>query len=69
MADGRKTNRPPLRKPSLSDEAVAVVDQFVAMGVMQMKIAEHMDVSPRTIMAVVNRKGAYARIPQPGVTA
>ena len=61
--DGRRDNRPPVRKPSLSDETVATIDMMVEMGVMQLAIARRLEIHPRTVMAAVNRKGAYARIP------
>lgn len=63
--DGRKHNRPPVRQPSLSDEVVAIIDGLVALGVMQKHIGRNLNIHPRTVMAAVNRTGAYARIPKP----
>ena len=63
MTDGRKNNMPPGRGPYLDDEAVAVVDQMWAMGVTQVAIGRHFEIHPRTIMAAINRRAAYARIP------
>lgn len=62
--DGRRDNRPPVRKPSLDDATVAIIDQMVEFGVMQKNIALKLSAHPRTVMAAVNRTGAYARIPK-----
>jgi len=56
---------PPVPPRALSDEEVAIVDGMIKIGILQTRIAEHLGKNPRTIMAAVNRKGAYARIPKP----
>jgi hypothetical protein len=64
MTDGRKTNKPPLRKPSISDGDVAVIDFFVhEYGARYPHLAKKMGVNKRTLEAAATRKGAYARIP------
>ena len=64
MTDKRKTNKPPLRTPFLSDETVAACDWFVhEVGARYPHLARHFGVNRRTVMAAVNRKGCYARIP------
>jgi len=63
-SDGRKRNIPPLRKPFLSDETVAACDFFVhELGARYPHLARHFGVNRRTVMAAVNRQGAYERIP------
>ncbi len=64
MTDNRKWNIPPIRKPSLSDEAVEAIDFFVhELGARYPHLARHFGVNRRTVMAAVNRQGGYARIP------
>ena len=63
MTDGRKTNKPPLRKPFISVEDVAVIDFFVhEYGARYPQLAKKIGVNKRTLEAAVNRKGAYAHI-------
>lgn len=57
--DGRKNNRPPKRPAAIDAATVAVIDQIVAKGVKQTWIAKQLGVHGRTVMAVVNRTGAY----------
>lgn len=62
--DGRKRNIPPLRKPFLNDETVTAIDFFVhELGARYPHLARHFGVNRRTVMAAVNRQGAYERIP------
>ena len=66
MTDGRKQNRPPPNPPALDPEIVAAIDEVIAKGVKQTWVARQLNVHDRTVMAAVNRTGAYARIPKRG---
>lgn len=48
----------------MSDEDVATADFFVhEVGARYPHLARHFGVNRRTVMAAINRKGGYARIP------
>ena len=66
MTDGRKNNRPSRPMPrALSDESVAAVDYMVhELGARQWKVGMKLGVSCVTIGNAINRRGAYARVPQ-----
>lgn len=64
MVDRRKFNKPPLRLPALDAETVAAIDEVIAKGVKQTWVARQLGVHDRTVMAVVNRTGAYALVPK-----
>lgn len=62
--DGRINNKPPVRKPSISEESVAAIDYLVhELGASYPKVGARIGCSKATVMAAVNRKGAYERIP------
>lgn len=62
--DGRINNKPPVRQPSISEESVAAIDYLVhELGASYPKVGERIGCSKRTVMAAVNRTGAYANIP------
>ena len=62
--DGRINNKPPVRKPFLSKVEVASIDYLVhELGASYPKIGERLGCSRRTVMAAVNRTGAYESIP------
>jgi len=61
--DGRINNKPPVRKPFLSIEEVASIDYLVhELGASYPKIGERLGCSRRTVMAAVNRTGAYINL-------
>lgn len=65
--DRRKFNiftRHPAR--AVDRETVAAIDEVIAKGMKQTWIAQQLGVHPRTVMAVVNRTGAYAGIHKAG---
>lgn len=64
MTDGRKNNRPPPNPPVVDRETVAAIDEVIAKGVKQTWVARQLGVHDRTVMAVVNRTGAYALVPK-----
>ena len=66
MSAGRKNNRPIRPMPrALSDEDVAAVDYMVhELGARQWKVGMKLGVSCVTIGNAINRRGAYARVPQ-----
>lgn len=43
-------------------ETVAAIDEVIAKGMKQTWVAQQLGIHHRTVMAVVNRTGAYARI-------
>lgn len=61
--DRRKFNKPPPNQPAIDNETVAAIDYVIAKGVRQSWVARQLGVHPRTVMAVVNRTGAYADRP------
>lgn len=62
--DRRKFNKPPPpHPPAIDSETVAAIDVVIAKGVKQSWVARQLGVHPRTVMAVVNRTGAYAGHP------
>ena len=62
--DRRKFNVPPVRPPVFDAETVAAIDEVFAKGVKQTWVARQLGVHDRTVMAVVNRTGAYALVPK-----
>ena len=64
MTDARKFNRPPKNPPAVDAETVAAIDEVVARGVTQRWVAKQLGVHDRTVMAVINRTGAYIGIPK-----
>ena len=69
MVDRRKFNKPPLRLPIVDVETVAAIDEVIAKGVKQTWVARQLGVHDRTVMAVVNRTGAYALVPKSNAVA
>lgn len=61
--DRRKFNKPPPHPAAIDSETVAAIDVVIAKGVKQAWVARQLGVHPRTVMAVVNRTGAYAGHP------
>lgn len=60
--------RPPPNQRHLTDEQVLLIDEMHhKTGILQKKIAEHLGIHPRTVMAAINRKGAYASIPRDSI--
>lgn len=65
MIDGRKNNRPPRNPPALDSETVTAIDEVISKGMKQSWIARQLGVHERTVMAAVNRTGAYSSYPPP----
>ena len=64
MNDRRKLNLPPKKEPAVDAEMVAAIDEVIAKGMKQTWVAKQLGVHDRTVMAVVNRTGAYKGIPK-----
>ena len=64
VTDGRKFNRPPPNPKALDAETIAAVDEVIAKGAKQTWVARQLGVHDRTVMAVVNRTGAYVLVPK-----
>ena len=60
MTDRRKFNVPPKNPAAVDAETVAAIDDVIARGMTQTWVAKQLGVHDRTVMAVVNRTGAYA---------
>lgn len=64
--DRRKFNKFPSPPRAVDRETVAAIDEVIAKGMEQTWVARQLGIHPRTVMAVVNRTGAYAGIHKAG---
>lgn len=62
--DRRKFNTPPVNPAIIGQELVQAIDEVIAKGAKQVWVAKQLGVHYRTIMAVVNRTGAYKGYPK-----
>ena len=62
--DRRKFNTPPVNPAIIGQELVQAIDEVIAKGMKQIWVAKQLGVHPRTVMAIVNRTGAYKGYPK-----